>query len=131
VAALSVVAGLSALGLGWQMGIAPDRQWLQGGTFYTVHGVLLLGLAGLLVRRLWWVRPGQAAFVQESLALLLAVLPAPALAAALLQAASHLPLPADLVASGHVQLLATAAGNGLLALACIHAVLGRATREHT
>jgi len=30
-----------------------------------------------------------------------------------------------------VQLLATAAGNGLLALACIHAVLSRATREHT
>ncbi len=131
VAALSLVAGLSALGLGWQMGIAPARQWLQGGTFYTVHGVLLLGLTLLLARRLLWVRPGQAAFVQESLALLLAVLPAPALAAVLLQALSHLPLPAAAIASGHAQLLATASGNALLALACIHAVLGQATREHT
>ena len=131
VTALSLVAGLSALGLGWQMGIAPDRLWLQGGTFYTVHGVLLIGFTLLLVRRLLWVRPGQAAFVQESFALLLAVLPAPALAAVLLQAMSHLPMPAVYIASGHAQLLATAAGNGLVALACIYAVLGQATREHT
>lgn len=131
VATLSLVAGIGALGMGWHIGIAPERQWLQGGTVYTTHGVLLIGLALQLMGRLRKAVPAQGALVRESLALLLAVLPAPALATLLLRAMSHLPWPEAYIASGHVQLLAQASGHALLMLACIHAVLGQATREHT
>ena len=123
----SLVAAGTCLVVGWRIGVAPDKALFTGGTFYVVEGVLLMGLALIHARRLSTGSMGQQ---RESLVLLLSLLPAPALAATNLWALSTLSWPAGYVEGGHVHLLATAGGSGLLFLAMLHSVLGQATREH-
>lgn len=132
VGSVAVVAGslLSAgicLVVGWRIGLAPDKAWFTGGSFYAVQGALLTGLTLVHARRL---TRGTAGLQRESLVLLLSLLPAPALAAFNLFAMSAVSWPAGYVEGGHVHLLATAGGSGLLFLAMLHAVLGQANREH-
>ena len=124
----SVAAGIACLIVGTRIGLAPDLAWFTGGTFYVVEGVLLLGLAWVHARRLSIGSTGER---RESLVLLLSLLLAPALAAVNLWALSAVTWPAGYVEGGHVHLLATAGGSGLLFVAMLHAVLGQATREHT
>lgn len=123
----SLVSAVICLVVGWRVGLAPDKAWFTGGAFYVVEGVLLTGLALVHARR---VSSGSAGLQRESLVLLLSLLPAPAMAAIHLWALSAVSWPVGYVEGGHVHLLATAGGSGLLFLAMIHAVLGQATREH-
>lgn len=130
--AATVVAGsLLAAGIclvvGWRIGLAPDKAWFTGGTFYAVEGSLLMGLALVHAMR---VSAGSVGPQRESLVLLMSLLPAPALAAFNLWALSSVSWPTGYVEGGHVHLLATAGGSGLLFVAMLHAVLGQATREH-
>jgi hypothetical protein len=131
-ASLTVVLGalVSAsicLVVGWRVGLAPDKAWFTGGSFYVVEGVLLTALALVHARR---VSSGSAGLQRESLVMLLSLLCAPALAATNLWALSSVSWPTGYVEGGHVHLLATAGGCGLLFLAMLHAVLGQANREH-
>lgn len=125
-----VVGSLLAAGIclvvGWRIGLAPDKAWFTGGTFYAVEGSLLLGLALVHAMR---VSAGSVGPQRESLVLLMSLLPAPALAAFNLWALSSVSWPTGYVEGGHVHLLATAGGSGLLFVAMLHAVLGQATRE--
>ena len=123
----TMVAGIISLHVGWQIGLAPDLQWLNGGTFYVVQGALLMALAALHAWRVRTASPGPA---RESLVLLLSLLPAPALATASLWALSFASLPADYFSSGQVYLLGSSLGSGLIPLAMLYAVMGQATREH-
>lgn len=127
VVAGSLVAAGICLVVGWRIGLAPDKAWFTGGTFYAVEGCLLLGLALVHAKRL---STGSAGMQRESLVLLMSLLPAPALAAINLWALSSFSWPTGYVEGGHVHLLATAGGSGLLFVAMLHAVLGQATREH-
>jgi len=123
----TVVAGGISLHVGWQIGLAPHLQWLNGGTFYVVEGALLVSLAALHAGR---VRAGSPGPARESLVLLLSLLPAPALATACLWALSFASLPASYFSNGQVYLLGSSLGSGLIPLAILHAVMGQATREH-
>ena len=127
VVAGSLLAACTCLLVGWRIGLAPDKAWFTGGSFYVVEGALLMGLGWVHARRL---STGNAGLQRESLVLLLSLLPAPALAAFNLWALSAVGWPVGYVEGGHVHLLATAGGSGLLFLAMLHAVLGQATREH-
>ncbi len=123
----TAVAGISAGVIGWRVGIAPALAWHHGGTFYLVEGLLLTTFA---LRHVTLLRRGSLARLREGLVYLLAVLPAPALAAASLWLLKDLPLPADYFTSGQVHLLGSAGGSGLLALALLYSVVGQAAREH-
>lgn len=123
----TVLAGGISLHVGWQIGLAPHLQWLNGGTFYVVEGALLMSLAAL---HAWRVRAGSPGPARESLVLLLSLLPAPALATACLWALSFASLPASYFSNGQVYLLGSSLGSGLIPLAILHAVMGQATREH-
>lgn len=122
----TLVGGGISLHVGWQIGLAPDLQWLNGGTFYVVEGALLISLAALHAWRVRAPSPGPA---RESLVLLLSLLPAPALATAGLWALGFANLPADYFSSGQVYLLGSSLGSGLIPLAILYAVMGQATRE--
>lgn len=127
VVAASLLAAGICLVVGWRIGLAPEKAWFTGGSFYAVEGTLLMGLALVHARRL---SVGNVGLQRESLVLLMSLLPAPALAAFNLFALSAVNWPAGYVEGGHVHLLATAGGSGLLFLAMLHSVLGQANREH-
>lgn len=125
--ALSLSAGISATMLGWQIGLAPDRQWLSGGTFYTVPGVLTvvfaLVFAGALARR-------HQAMMKESLAFLLGLLPFSGLFYVYLWVLQWLPIPADYIQHGQAFILSAGASTTLLFVSMFYVVHGQATREH-
>ena len=123
----TLLAGGISLQVGWRIGLAPDKAWFTGGAFHGVEGALLVGLALVHAHRL---NQGCASLIRESLALLISLLPAPALACFNLWALSSVSWPPGYVEGGHVHLLATAGGSGLLFAAMLHSVLGQATREH-
>ncbi|TAK93373.1 MAG: DUF2306 domain-containing protein [Aquabacterium sp.] len=124
---LSLMAGASAIYLGWHIGLAPAQQWLSGGTLYTTSGLLILAFSGLLAGNM---AKGHLPMMKESLAFLLSVLPFAPLLLVNLWLLQWLPIPADYIQQGQAYVLAAGACGVPMFAAMFHAVLGQAGREH-
>lgn len=124
---MSLTAGASATTLGWQMGLAPNQQWLSGGTLYTVGGMLIVLFT--LVLAVAQIKKHHA-MMKESLAFLLALLPFSALFFINLWVMQWLPIPADYIAQGQAYILSAGASTALLFVTLYYVVYGQATREH-
>lgn len=126
-ALLALAGGLASAWLGWQIGLAPDKGLLAGGTMYLVNGAVIAGFGLMLLAM---QRAGQRALMKESLVFLLCLLPFPAVFLATLEIMSLLPVPADYLAAGQGHVIPVGFSGGLLFLAILHVVQGQATREH-
>ncbi len=125
--ALTVVAALSSIQLGWDIGVAPHLIWLSGGAMYTVVGFLLLGF--IIFFALSHVSK-QYALAKESLVFLFCLLPFTALFYLNLWVIQWLPLPQSYLDAGQAHELATGASSILLVAAMFYVIYGQATREH-
>lgn len=124
---LSVLAGATATFLGWQIGLAPNQQWLSGGTLYTTNGLLILTFCGVFAGNLL---KQHMTMLKESLTFLLSLLPFAPLLLVNLWALQWLPIPPDYIQQGQGYVLAAGACGILMFGAMFHAVLGQAAREH-
>lgn len=125
--ASATLAGLSATRLGWDMGLAANRQWLSGGALLTTGGLLVLGFAtafGLAVGR------RHLGMMKECLVFLLSLLPFYALTLVNLWALQWLPIPPDYIAQGQGYVLAAGSSMVLMVGAMFYAIFGQAGREH-
>ncbi|HEX4937661.1 MAG TPA: hypothetical protein VFX11_03245, partial [Candidatus Kapabacteria bacterium] len=124
---LALTAGLTSCVIGANIGLAPGKALLSGGTMYMVNGLVLTGFSLLLLAG---QRVGQHALMKESLVFLLCLLPFPALFFLTLQVMSLLPVPADYITAGQGFVVPVGFSGGLLFMAMIYVVYGQATREH-
>ncbi len=124
---LAVLAGVSAVWLGWHIGLAPDMALASGGTLYLVNGAVIAGFGLLLLAM---QRVGQIALMKESLVFLICLLPFPSLFLATFVVFSQLPLPPVFLSGEQGVVLPVGFSGALLFIAMIHVVHGQATREH-
>ncbi len=126
-ATIALLAGFSAISIGWGIGLAHDNLWFSGGTFYTVNGVVIAALA---LFHLFASRYGQLALMKESLVFLLALLPFPALFLTSSWILYQIGLPPEYLAAGQGFVLPAGLSTALLFPAILHVVYNQATREH-
>ncbi|WP_196781979.1 DUF2306 domain-containing protein [Acinetobacter shaoyimingii] len=121
------IAGVIAVYLGWNIGLAPQNLIFSGGTMYSVYGALIFIFA---IAFLMATHRQNVAYMKETLVFLMSLLPFTSIFLLTLFILSFFHLPPDYLDAGQGFVIPVGFSTALLFLAFSYVIFGQATREY-